>query len=200
MTHQLTNVNNGMFVPGAQPHMMGGQPMASMGPAGVQYIQNRPVGGQQVGGNQRVQGGKDNGGGGAGGGNSGAGGRPDLPSPLQVTGHPILAGGVANPHHSHQQFLSAGYPTPQHGLYPGPGGHQAPPMVRMIMPSGAVPGQMLAPAMMPVLSQADSQAGAGSSQNMWTAGPGQPSHPPPTPPQHGTQPSTPAPSPGTQPS
>ena len=47
MTHQLTNVNNGMFVPGAQPHMMGGQPMASMGPAGVQYIQNRPVGGQQ---------------------------------------------------------------------------------------------------------------------------------------------------------
>ena len=202
----MTHVNNGMFVPGGQPHMMG---------PGVQYI-NRPVGQQgrvdQTGdeglyfnislsaGNPRGgPAGKDSGGGG--GGNSGAGGRPDLPSPLQVTGHPILAGGVANPHHSHQQFLSAGYPTPQHGLYPGPGGHQAPPMVRMIMPSGAVPGQMLAPAMMPVLSQADSQAGAGSTQNMWTggpSGPGQPSHPPPTPPQHGTQPSTPAPSPGIQ--
>ena len=48
MTHQLTNVNNGMFVPGGhQPHMMGGQPMGSMGP-GVQYIQNRPVGQQGV--------------------------------------------------------------------------------------------------------------------------------------------------------
>ena len=34
----MTHVNNGMFVPGGQPHMMG---------PGVQYIQNRPVGGQQ---------------------------------------------------------------------------------------------------------------------------------------------------------
>lgn len=189
-THQLTN--NGMFVPGGQPHMMGGQPMASMGP-GVQYIQ------RQQGGNQRGQGGKDGGGGGS------SGGRPDLPSPLQVTGHPILAGGVPNPHHTHQQFMTAGYPTPQPGIYPGPGQHQGPPVMRMIMPGGGVggvPGQML-PAMLPVMSQADSQPP--SNQNMWAggqpSGPGQPQHPPPiagTPPQHGTGPSTPAPSPGLQ--
>ena len=68
------------------------------------------------------------------------------------------------------------------------------------MPGGGVPGQML-PAMLPVMSQADSQPA--SNQNMWAGGQpsGQPQHPPPiaaTPPQHGTGPSTPAPSPGLQ--
>ena len=133
-------------------------------------------------GGPRGQGNKDGG--------NGGGARPDLPSPLQVTGHPILAGPVPGHHAGQFMTAAAGYP-PHAGqpMYPGqPGQH--PHMVRMIVPG---------PGMMPVMSgqpgQPDSSGQPGQQPAMWAGQPGQ-QPPPPTPPQHGTQPNTPAPSPG----
>jgi len=195
---QMTHVNNGMFVP-TQPYpMMGqpnsgaGQPMASIAagqpgqPPQPQmnvnppYIPSRPGPSQ---GNHARQGGKEPN-------NNGGQGRPDLPSPLQVTGHPILAGGT--PGH---QFVT-GYPAHQPQIYPGQP-PQGPQVVRMIMPGGVHGNIIAGPGIVPVMSQADSGGNTGNNQNMWTGGQSQ-HHPPQTPPQHGTQPNTPAPSPGLQ--
>ena len=187
------SVNPGqMFVPQhlaaqQQAAMAGHQPVTSQQylPAGRGGVV-RP---QQPGGGGAGPG-KD---GGTGPGQAAAARQPDMPSPMAVTGHPILAG---QPPHGGGPYL-------QYPQYPQPGQH---PVVRMIMPGGpgGVPGgPAMLPGMMPVMSQ--HQAGEGPGQQPHWAGPGQP-HPPPsgvpppamaaTPPQHGTQPSTPAPSPG----
>jgi len=194
------NVNSQMFVPQHQHLQMANNmnQMTSMQQQlGVvtsqQYLQNsRPMGN-----NQRPQG-KDS---------ANSGGRPDLPSPMAVTGHPILAGGVTTltgqPPHGHQQYFHPGQ-----AVY---GQHQGHPVVRMIMPSGGVPGgvpQGMIPGMMPVMSSSHAdtitQPTMSGGPNMWAqTNP----HPPPsgvpppiaaTPPNHGTQPNTPAPSPGIQ--
>jgi len=189
------NVNSQMFVP-HQPMQMANSmnPMQMQQQLGVvtsQYLQNpRPMGN-----NTRPQG-KENS-------NNNSSGRPDLPSPMAVTGHPILAGGVTTltgqPPHGPQNYFHPGQ-----AVYGQPQGH---PVVRMItIPSGGVPGGIM-PGMMPVMSShADTitQPTMSGTHNMWT----QPSpHPPPsgvpppiaaTPPNHGTQPNTPAPSPGLQ--
>lgn len=198
------NVNSPMFVPHQQHMQMAANSMGQMqiqqqqqqqqqlGVVTSQYLQNtRPMGN-----NQRQQG-KESG---------NSGGRPDLPSPMAVTGHPILAGGVTTltgqPPHAPQHYFNPGQ-----AVYGQPQGH---PVVRMItMPSGGVPGAMI-PGMMPMTGMTSSHADTitqptmSGTHNMWA----QPTpHPPPsgvpppiaaTPPNHGTQPNTPAPSPGLQ--
>lgn len=197
------NVNSPMFVPHQQHMQMAANSMGQMqiqqqqqqqqlGVVTSQYLQNtRPMGN-----NQRQQG-KESG---------NSGGRPDLPSPMAVTGHPILAGGVTTltgqPPHAPQHYFNPGQ-----AVYGQPQGH---PVVRMItMPSGGVPGGMI-PGMMPMTGMTSSHADTitqptmSGTHNMWA----QPTpHPPPsgvpppiaaTPPNHGTQPNTPAPSPGLQ--
>jgi len=188
------NVNSQMFVP-HQPQMAMAagtsmsqmhMPQQQLGVVTSQYPQNnRPMGNNQ---RQQEKGTTNN-----------SGGRPDLPSPMAVTGHPILAGGVTGqPPHGPPNYFH-----PAQAVYGQPQGH---PVVRMItMPSGGVPGGIM-PGMMPVMSNHETitQPTLSGNQNMWT----QPNpHPPPagvpppiaaTPPNHGTQPNTPAPSPGLQ--
>jgi len=197
------NVNSPMFVPHQQHMQMAAansmnqqmqlQQQQQLGVVTSQYLQNSR---QPMGNNQRQQG-KESG---------NSGGRPDLPSPMAVTGHPILAGGVTTltgqPPHGPQNYFHPGQ-----AVY---GQHQGHPVVRMItMPSGGVPGGMI-PGMMPMAGMTSSHADTitqptmSGTHNMWA----QPTpHPPPsggpppiaaTPPNHGTQPNTPAPSPGLQ--
>lgn len=181
---QHVNVNSQMFVPQhISMNSMGHQVVTS------QYLQHQagPRGVPNRGGPQQQPPGKD--------GVSVA--RPDLPSPIAVTGHPILAGPGTVP--GQPPFFS----PHQQVAYP-PGHHGGPQQLVRVMPMGLQPGGGMVPGM--IMSTGETMSGptpaTNTHANMWGANPshhtGPPSGVPPpvaaTPP---AQPSnTPAPSPG----
>lgn len=123
--------------------------------------------------------------------------RPDLPSPMAVTGHPILAAPGLNPGQPpHGQPYFSPHPGPQ--VY----GQQGQ-VIRMVMPAG-MPGSAMMPGMVPVMTSHSgetpgghqhSSGSQGHHQQMWGGTPSPhpphlatatpPSQPPPsaTPPQ-----------------
>jgi len=113
-----------VFLPGQLPH-----------PAQTQFL---PRSGGAPPHQPRVPG-KEQGGGGA------ALPRPDLPSPMQVTGHPILAapGLPGQPPHGQPYFQ----PHQVYAQQPGQPGQ----VIRMVMPAGGLPGGMM-PGMVPVMT------------------------------------------------
>lgn len=171
---QHVNVNSQMFVPQhISMNSMGHQVVTSQylqHQAGPRGVPNRPP--QQPPGKDSVA-------------------RPDLPSPIAVTGHPILAGPGTVP--GQPPFFS---PHQQVAAYP-PGHPQQ--LVR-VMPMGLQPGTGMVPGM--IMSTGETMSGptpaTNTHANMWGAAPSQGPPPPPiaaTPP--APQPSnTPAPSPG----
>ena len=104
--------------------------------------------------------------------------RPDLPSPMAVTGHPILAAPGLNPGQPpHGQPYFSPHPGPQ--VY-GQGGQ----VIRMVMPAG-MPGSAMMPGMVPVMTSHSgetpgghqhSSGSQGHHQQMWGGTPSP--HPP----------------------
>jgi len=129
--------------------------------------------------------------------------RPDLPSPMAVTGHPILAAPGLNPGQPpHGQPYFSPHPSQQ--VYSQPGQ-----VIRMMVPAG-MPGGAMMPGMVPVMTSHSgetpgghqhSSGSQGHHQQMWGGTPSP--HPPhlatatpPTQPQPPPSATPPQPSPG----